>query len=56
MNQDFGFLFLKYFSVFSGVVAEGEGEAGGNGTDEGVWDWPLLTEVYGMIGQQEPAV
>ena len=38
------------------VVAEGEGEAGGNGTDEGVWDWPLLTEVYGMIGQQEPAV
>ena len=34
-----------------------KGDRWGEGRDGlGIWDWPMHTEVYGMTGQQGPAV
>ena len=37
-------------------VPYGSGEGWGGRDGLGVWDWHMHTEVYGMTGQQGPAV
>ena len=37
------------------MVTKGD-RLGGGEDGLGVWDWHMHTEVYGMIGQQGPAV